>query len=241
MGAGFSVKAKANKSAEVLIYEDVGAGWFGGVTAKEFAAELKALGDVTSIDVRINSYGGDVFEGLAIYNQLVRHKATVTTHVDGIAASIASVIAMAGKEIRIAESGWMMIHDAWGMAVGNAAQMREMADRLQATSHTLMQIYAARTGVDEATLKQWMVEEKWFDASTAIESKFADSMAENLRMAARAVPEQFAFRHAPDAIRRAAVAREESRPHPANDDVRTNLLNLSERIRARRQSRGAGA
>ena len=112
MGAGFSVKAKAGDEAEILIYEDVGEGWFGGVTAKQFADELKALGSVKTINLRLNSAGGDVFDGLAIYRRLVDHPAKIVSHIDGLAASIASVIAMAGDEIRISESGFLMIHNA---------------------------------------------------------------------------------------------------------------------------------
>ncbi|MGQ3051094.1 MAG: head maturation protease, ClpP-related [Roseateles sp.] len=233
MGAGFSIKAKANKTAEILIYEDVGEGWFGGVSAKQFALELKALGDVTTIDVRINSYGGDVFEGLAIYNQLVRHKAKIITHVDGIAASIASVIAMAGNEIRIGESGWLMIHNAWSMAAGDYHAMDEMSARLRATSKTLADIYVARTGADLAKVKAWMDEETWFDASQATAEKFADSVTENLRMAARLVPDRFAFRHVPAAIQQAAMTRADAEPHPANADIRAQLAALTERARAR--------
>src|SRR6478609_6695251 len=118
MGAGYSIKAKGTTAGEIYIYEDVGDSWFGGVTAKQFAADLKELGPVQTLDVRINSGGGDVFDGLAIYRQLVDHPAKVVSHIDGFAASIASIIAMAGDEIRISEAGFVMIHDAWGVAVG---------------------------------------------------------------------------------------------------------------------------
>lgn len=246
MGSGFVCKAKANKSAEILIYEDVGDGFFGGVTAKQFSKELADLGDVSAIDVRINSYGGDVFDGLAIYNALVRHPATITTHIDGIAASIASVIAMAGTDIRIAESGWLMIHDAWGMAIGNAADMRDMADKLDATSGSIANIYAARTGRSNDALRQYMRDEVWFDATTAVAEGFANSVAENLRMAARALPERFAFRHAPEAIRKASI-RQEAQQHRADDDaVRAAHQQAVDRVRRsaalrRQQTRGAGA
>lgn len=201
MGAGYAIKAKADQSAEILIYEDVGAGWFGGVTAKQFADDLKALGAVNHIDVRINSYGGDVFEGLAIYQQLVRHKATVTTHVDGVAASIASVIAMAGSEIRIAEAGWMMIHDAWGLAIGNAAEMRRQADLLDGVTGQIAGVYEARSGKPMAELRAWMADERWFNAADAIDAGLATVMAENLRIAAHAAPsERFKFRHLPGAL-----------------------------------------
>jgi len=201
MGAGFSIRAKANQSAEILIYEDVGEGWFGGISAKAFAKELKSLGTVKTIDVRINSYGGDVFEGLAMYQQLIAHPAVVTTHVDGVAASIASIIAMAGKEIRIAEAGWMMIHDAWGMAVGSAPEMRRQADLLDSVTAQLAGVYSARIGMKQEDVRALMADETWLSASDAIAKGFATAMAENVRMAASAAPpDRFKFRRAPVAL-----------------------------------------
>jgi ATP-dependent Clp protease, protease subunit len=224
VGAGFVCKAKGSKAGEILIYEDVGEGFFGGVSAKQFSAELADLGDVTALDVRINSYGGDVFDGLAIYNALVRHPATVTTHVDGIAASIASVIAMAGDTINIAESGWMMVHDAWGMAIGNARDMRDMADKLEATSQTIGNVYAARTGRSKDIIAGYMAEELWLDAPTAIAEGFATAMTENLKMAARAVPERFAFRHMPRALQDAAVTQQRRGASAGAENQRDALL-----------------
>ena len=248
MGAGFAIRAKANKTAEVLIYEDVGAGWFGGVSAKQFADDLKALGNVESIDVRINSYGGDVFDGLAIYNQLVQHKAKVTTHIDGVAASIASVIAMAGDEILIAESGWLMIHDAWGMAVGNAAELRRQADLMDSVSEQLGKVYAARTGQPVETLRAWMAEETWLNAADAIDRKFATAQSDNLRMAAYGAPDRYKFRALPQALRAAAPAPE---PHVVTLSAEDQALRAQVAERASRlqrahvmvnlnQSRGAG-
>lgn len=187
MGAGFRVKARANKAAEVLLYEDIGEipGFGGGgVSAKAFREGLSKLGPVNAIDVRINSYGGDVFEGLAIYRALVDHGAEITTHVDGVAASIASVIAMAGRTINIAEAGSMMIHEAWGVAGGNAAKMREMADRLEGISGQIATIYAARTGRPAEDVRAMMASTRWFTAHEAVEHGFATGIAENLRVAA---------------------------------------------------------
>lgn len=199
MGAGFAIRAKGSKAAEILLYEDVGEGWFGGISAKRFADELKGLGKVDTIDLRINSYGGDVFDGLAIYQQLVQHPAKITSHVDGIAASIASIIAMAGDEIRIAEAGWFMIHDAWGMAVGNAAEMRRQAELLESVTNQLAGVYEARTKQPLETLRAWMADETWLDAAAAVERGFANSVAENLRMAAHAAPPK-RFRNIPSAL-----------------------------------------
>lgn len=232
MGMGFSarLKDKASKAGEILIYEDVGAGWFGGVSAKSFTDALKALGDVATLDVRINSYGGDVFDGLAIYQQLVQSKARVTTHIDGIAASIASIIAMAGKEIKIAEAGWMMIHDAWGIFAGNAQALRENADRLDAVSKQLAGIYVARTNKKDEDIVNWMAQEKWFDSKEAVANGFATSVSENLRMAAHAAPPGH-FRHVPKVL----APRNESQTY--NADVRAELARTRDDLERRRRTR----
>ncbi len=246
--AGFSIRAKGNKHAEVLIYEDVGEGWFGGISAKRFGDDLKALGDLQTIDVRINSYGGDVFDGLAIYNTLVQHKAKVTTHVDGVAASIASIIAMAGAEIHIAENAWIMIHDAWGMAVGNAAEMRRQADLLESVSAKLADVYVSRTGQSAAAVRQMMADETWLSAGDAIDKGFASSLAENQRMAAHAaLPSHFNFRHAPAALSGQGQPRQaEIVLTAADQEVRDRLKAATDRIRRGREirdlkTRGAGS
>lgn len=184
MGAGYRMIARGKREAEVLIYEDVG-DWFGGVTAKDFYADLRALGDgVETLNVRINSMGGEVFEGLAIYRHLAEHSARKVVHVDGIAASIASIIAMAGNEIRVAEAGRVMIHDAAGMAWGTAATMRETADRLESITGSLTDIYVARTGAKRDDVRAWMEAETWFTAAEAVAAGFATGIAENIRVAA---------------------------------------------------------
>lgn len=184
MGAGYSMKAR-NDEAEVYIYEDIGESWFGGVSAKQFAADLKALGAVTTINVHINSYGGEVFDGVAIYRQLASHPARVISHIDGVAASIASVIAMAGDEIHIAESAMIMIHNASGGAFGQAGELRKLADLLDTITATIADVYVARTGQDRAAVLSFMGEETWFTADMAVELLFADKVVENLRVAAR--------------------------------------------------------
>jgi len=240
VGAGYAVKARADQSAEILIYEDVGQGWFGGVSAKQFAADLKALGNVKTIDVRINSYGGDVFDGLAIYQQLVRHQAAIITHIDGVAASIASVIAMAGSEIRIAEAGWLMIHDAWGLAIGNAAEMRRQADLLDSVTQQVAGVYQARTSKPIEDIRAWMADEKWFNAADAIDAGMATSMAENLRVAAHAAPSQHAkFRHLPTALAGQPGAAQTSahQPSGAEQQLIAQVEAQAATLRARRAAR----
>lgn len=235
MGAGYRLYAKGAKHAEVLIYEDVGEGWFGGVSAKQFASDLKAVGPVDTIDVRINSYGGDVFDGQAIYNQLVQHKAKVTTHIDGVAASIASVIAMAGDEIHIAENGWIMIHDAWSMAIGNAADLRRQADLLESVTDKLAGIYVSRTGAAMADVRKLMAEETWLSAGDAIDRKFATAMTENLRMAAHAAPERYSFKRVPAAL--AGISDTDLRAEVAAQQAHIKRARLLTNFK----SRGAGA
>lgn len=184
--------------AELLIYDDIGESWFGGITAKMVDADLKAAKSAKKITVRINSQGGDVFEAFAIYNQLKNHPAKIAVSIEGLAASSASVIAMAGDTIDMAESSWMMIHDPWTVALGNAADMRAAADLLDQMSGTIRNIYTDRTGLPTADVQAMMRDETWIDAYTALEKGFATSMNPNLKVAAHVSPE-FArtYRHTP--------------------------------------------
>lgn len=193
---GFSIKAKA-KEAEVWIYEEIGAGWFGGISAKQFADELNKLGKIENIKVRINSPGGDVFDGLAIHNVLKQNQARVTVYVDGLAASIASVIAMAGDEIIMAENAMMMIHDPWTIAMGSATDMRETADRLEKVGGQIVGTYSKKTGKDEKEIADLMAAETWMTANEALDMGFANSLAEEIKMAAHFDLEKFKYRQNP--------------------------------------------
>lgn len=181
---GYRMLNKGDRG-EIYLYGVIGGDWFGGgVTAKQFADDLKRLGNIKQIDVRINSEGGDVFDGKAIYSLLVEHKANVTVHVDGLAASAASFIAMAGNTIEIAEGAFMMIHRAWGVAIGNVDEMRRYADLLDTVDGTIRDVYAARTKQSADDIKAWMDAETWFTAKEAVENGFADRMVENMKVAA---------------------------------------------------------
>lgn len=179
----YSMKA-AEKTAEIYIYDEIGAGFFGGVSAKQFVDDLNALGKVETINLYINSPGGDVFDGVAIFNALKRNKAQIAVHIDGLAASIASIIAMAGNSITIAENGMVMIHDPWSFSIGNAAEMRKQADVLDQVAGTLVNTYTARTGLDADEVKALMGAETWFDAEQAVTKGFADKKSEPVKMAA---------------------------------------------------------
>lgn len=200
MGAGFSIRARGKTEAEILIYEDVGSQFFDGVTARQFAEQLIALGNIDVINLRISSLGGDVNEGLAIYRRLADHPAKVITHIDGYAASIASVIAMAGNEIRIAAAGAVMIHEAYGLAFGNALELRSIADQMEATTASIADVYVARTKNDRTKVLDWMAEETWFYGKEAVDAGFAQSVVENVRFAAHFDPSRHKFKHAPAAL-----------------------------------------
>jgi ATP-dependent protease ClpP protease subunit len=196
------VMRAAKGDGEVLIYDGIGADFWGdGVTAKGFAKELADLGAVNSLTVRINSGGGDVWDGIAIYEAIARHPAAKkTVVVDGLAASIASVIAMAGDEIRIAPGGFFMIHNAWSFSVGHAQAMRKAADLLDSVSGQMAGIYAARIGKPAAKIKEWMNAETWFDAEAAISNGFADKKTQDVvKVAASA--DLSRFRNVPAQLR----------------------------------------
>lgn len=191
----------AKDDAEIMIYDTIGQDFWGdGVTAKGFDKELKALGSPKKITVRINSGGGDVFDGVAIYNTLARHPARKVVHVDGLAASAASVIAMAGDEIRMGDGTFLMIHNAWSFAIGNAAEMRRAADLLDSVSGQLASIYVQRTGKPAAKVKAMMDAETWMDADTAIAEGFADSRSAEVVKTAAAI-DLARFRNLPAALR----------------------------------------
>jgi ATP-dependent protease ClpP protease subunit len=160
-------------TATIYVYDEIG---YWGVTASDFVAELTQL-NVASIDVHLNSPGGEIFDGMAIYEALRAHPAQVTTYVDSLAASIASVIAMAGDRIVIAPFGEMMIHDGSGLCIGNAADMVEMAELLDRQSNKIAAVYAARAG---GTVEEWralMTAETWFSAAEAVEAGLADEVS----------------------------------------------------------------
>lgn len=182
----YSIRAAAEKSAEVYIYGDIGESWYeDSVTAASFVKEIAAL-DVETLNVRINSYGGSVTDGLAIYNALRRHKATVVVTIDGIAASIASLIAMAGDTVSIAENGLMMLHAPWGAFYGNATEMREHADVLDKHAEAMAFSYAAKTGRPLDEMRALLADgvDHWYGAAEALDEKLVDDVVSAMPIAA---------------------------------------------------------
>jgi len=174
----YSIKAKANDTAEISIYDEIG---FWGVSAASFAQDLKDCGNnLKQINLHIHSPGGDVFDGIAIYNLLKNHPANVTVYIDGLAASMASVIAMAGKEIIMPENAMMMIHKPWGIQGGDAEDMRKYADLLDRVENTLIPAYASKTGKTPEELAEMLSAETWLNGKECVEQGFADKLAEPL-------------------------------------------------------------
>ena len=183
-GKGYQIKAKGSVG-EIFIDDDIGEGMFDeGITAKSFRNDLARLGDVSELRIFINSGGGSVFDGIAIFNQIARHKARKVVHVDGIAASIASVIAMAGDEILIAENGMMMIHSASGVTMGTAADHRETAEALDRVDGSIVNTYVNRTGAKPDDIRQMMAATTWMTAQEAVELGFADKVSDPIDIAA---------------------------------------------------------
>lgn len=154
------------------IYDVVGL----GVTARAVRQTLDATKDAKTINVRINSPGGDVVDGAAIYSMLTQHPARVVVDIDGQAASMASFIAMAGSEIRISEVGRFMVHNPWGIAIGEADDLRAQADLLDQTRMMLASVYAVRSGQLLSQVLAWMDAETYFNAEQAKANGFADSI-----------------------------------------------------------------
>ncbi|MER2507458.1 head maturation protease, ClpP-related [Amaricoccus sp.] len=167
--------AEADEAATISIYEVIGEDWWTGegVTAKRIAAALRSVG-ATPVTVNINSPGGDMFEGLAIYNLLREHPAEVRVKVMGVAASAASIIAMAGDRIEMGLGSFLMIHNAWGVVVGNRNDMRATADTFDQFDGAMADIYAARSGLDLGAISALMDAESWIRASEAVEKGLAD-------------------------------------------------------------------
>ena len=186
----YAITTPANSEAEdsgieVSIYDEIG---FGGVAAKDFVADIRKLKG-QHIHLRINSVGGSVIEGAAIYNALRRHKGGLTVHVDGLAASMASVIAMAGEEVLMADNAMLMVHNPWSMSVGDADDLRKEADVLDKLKATLVNAYVRKTGRERGEIEAMMDDETWLDSTEAVAMGFADGIEDGIEAAASITPE----------------------------------------------------
>ena len=210
----FEIRNKSATKAEIIIYDQIGYDWWtgGGVTAKSFSEELKKLdSSVNEISVRINSPGGDVFDGVAIYNRLKQHSAKKIVYIDGLAASIASIIALAGDEIVIGEGALFMIHLPWTFSMGNRMELENTINRLTDVEEQLLSIYAKKSKMDRQEIRTMLEKETWLDADQAIEFGFVDRKFEDTLPIAASAMEKSWINKAPKTYKSETnVAREEA-------------------------------
>ncbi len=189
-GQPFSIKAKENGDSEIVLYGAIGESWFeDSITASKFNEEFKKIpATAKNISIRINSPGGDVFDGMTIMNRIKQHKAKKTVYIDGLAASIASIIATAGDEIVMGEGALYMIHLPWTVAMGDRTDLENTISRLMEVEEQMVSIYARKTKLPRTQIKKMLEEETWMSASEAMEMGFIDrSMEETVAIAASLV------------------------------------------------------
>lgn len=174
------------KNAELTLYGEISDySWWGDeVTPKQFKEDLDALGDIDTLNVYINSTGGDVFAGQTIYSILKRHKAKVNVYIDGLAASIASLIAMAGDKVIMPVNAMMMIHNPWTWAEGNANDFRKLADDLDKIRESMVVAYENKSALTTDEIKEIMDNETWLTAQECLDYGFADEIEESKQVAA---------------------------------------------------------
>lgn len=180
----WDIRDNTNGITEVFIYDEIGDDWLGNsVSAKTFINEISQVRS-PEIHLRINSPGGSVFDAHAIHNALTRHPSNVTTFIDGLAASAASFVALAGQRVVMAKNALFMIHNPWGGVSGTADDMRQMADVLDKVKTTIVDIYQTKTGLPTEALSAAMNDETWYTADEAMRNGFVDEISNALAIAA---------------------------------------------------------
>lgn len=201
----FEVVAKADSSeVDIFLYDHIvsseeEAEWWGGVAPESFVKAVYAVDKNATINLRVNSPGGSVFAARAMEQALRAHKGKVVVHIDGLAASAATFIAMAGDEVIMAKGAMFMIHKAWTGMWGNAEDLRKEAELLDKIDGTLADTYAEKTGKEVSAISEWMAAETWFTAQEALDAGFATSIAD--KEAKASVWNLSAYANAPKAER----------------------------------------
>ena len=178
----YQIKNRSEGVLDISLHDEIG---MFGISAAEFIADLRKNPDIKSINLSIHSPGGSVLDGLAIYNSLKGHPAKVFGHVEGIAASAASFVLMAADTISMPEDAFIMIHNAHGGAMGDAEDLREMADIIDKLQGTILNIYEKRTGHDRDALDAMRKAETWLTANEAMEFGFVDTVTDKMEVAAK--------------------------------------------------------
>lgn len=244
----YRMEKKDKSSADLYFYDMIGSSW-DGTTAKQLSKDLKDIGDVSTLNIFINSPGGVVFDGVAIYNMLKRYPATKKVQIDGMAASIASVVAMVGDTISIAKNGMMMIHDPWAwidmFVQGDAQKFRQMAEMLMKSADKLDKIrdaiiatYAARTTTPEEKIGEMMTAETWMTAKEAVDLGFADSINDDeVEIAALSKHDLTTFKNVPERFSELlAQSKEKTAAQRANVHPETVIASAEAYVLRQRQS-----
>ena len=177
----YNIQNKAGSATDVYIFDEIGM-W--GVTAQNFISDIKDLKD-TPINLRINSLGGDVFDGLAIYNIIKKRTAKTTVYIEGIAASIATIIALGADEVVMSENSLFMIHNASGGAMGESKDLQKTAEVLNKITRQLAEVYEAKTGLSQTAIQDMMDAETWLNAQEAFDLGFIDTISDAIKVAAK--------------------------------------------------------
>ncbi len=184
MKTWYAISARAQvRQTEISIFDEIG---YYGVSAKQFISDLKSVPADHEIVLKIHSPGGEVFDGNAIYNALKRHPGGVTVQIEGLAASMATVISLAGAPVKMAANGFFMIHNPWGVAMGDADEMRDQAALLEKIREGMIAAYASKSGQEPEQIAAWMDAETWFTAAEAQAAGFVDEVTDSLALAASA-------------------------------------------------------
>lgn len=215
---------QADQPAQVSIHDEIGS-W--GVSARDFLAQLRGIDPATPIQLSIHSPGGEVFDGLAIYHAL-KSRGNVDVRIEGLAASMASVIAMAGRRVTMPRNAYLMIHNPNGVAIGNSADMRQLADLLDKLKASLIAAYREKTKKDDEDLSSMMDAETWLTGEEAVAMGFADSMTDDVALSASA------FRGArsitASAAKPAALFDTPKPPLPQHEPMKDALIALARKI-----------
>ena len=229
MGKYWEFKNKSDIESDLYLYSEIDS-WGDGEyahSAKSFKNELDALGDIGTLNIYINSPGGDVFEGISISNMIKRKKCTKNIYIDGLAASIASVIAMAGDNVIMPSNSMMMIHNAWTFTYGNANELRKMADDLEKMDSSIRQSYLDKSNgkIDEETLIDLMDNESWLTAQECYDYGLCDEVTESKQIAAKLDEKSFKnYKNVPENLKGSFFVAQ----NQMDDEMKTLIKNIKE-------------
>jgi ATP-dependent Clp protease protease subunit len=209
----FEIKNAAGSEADIRIYGEIGWPY---TSAEYFIAELEAI-TAPTINLRINSPGGDIFDGIAIFNAIDRHPSNIIAHIDGLAASTASWLAVAADEVRIAANGYMMIHDPWAVAYGTADEIRKTAEVLDKLKGTIAEMYAEKSGQDAAHFLEQMSAETWYTAQEAVDEGLADQVGDEAPAATQNRFDLSAFNRVPATLKDSKPAAKKNQTQTIRD------------------------